>query len=268
MKKRQANPFIVRAGALSFLVHIILLALLLFSFNWKTEHPVIVAQVELWENLPSEKPVAKPPQPKPEPAPEPKPEPRPEPKPEPKPEPAPEPQPEAEIQVKKEPEKPKPKVEKPKPEKPKPEPEKPKPEPKKDDKKKLEELKKLQQQLLEEDSQPAPAKKQGPAQEGANVINQSEVGKYIGLIQAKIKRNVNRQLCGNGKPELEVGISLMPTGEVIGTPRLLKSSGLPACDEAVERAILQSQPLPLPPQPELFSQFRDLKLKFSPNNDN
>ena len=59
----------------------------------------------------------------------------------------------------------------------------------------------------------------------------------------------------------------MPTGDVIGHPKLLKSSGLSACDAAVERAILESQPLPVPTQADLFSQFRDLKLKFRPNED-
>ena len=46
---------------------------------------------------------------------------------------------------------------------------------------------------------------------------------------------------------------------------MLKSSGMPACDESVERAILTAQPLPIPDKPDLFSQFRDLKLKFHPN---
>jgi colicin import membrane protein len=40
-----------------------------------------------------------------------------------------------------------------------------------------------------------------------------------------------------------------------------------ACDDAVERAILESQPLPVPSQAEVFSQFRELKLKFRPNED-
>lgn len=277
MKPRKANPYKARAAALSLLVHLLLLVLLLVSFDWKTHQPMRVAEVDLWDALPADKPVAKPPKPDPVPTP-PKPEPKPEPAPEPKPEPKPaEPEPKAEIQVKKEPEKPKqpekkpePKKQEPKkpePKKPEPKPEPKKPEPKQEDKLKQEELKKLQQELLEENSRPAPAQKQGPAQDGADVANQSEIDKYLGQLQAKIKRNVNRQFCGTGKVELDVGISLMPTGDVIGVPRILKSSGLPACDEAIERAILQSQPLPVPPQPELFSRFRDLKLRFRPNED-
>lgn len=276
MIRKHENPLAFKAGMLSLLVHVFFLAILIFSFNWKAVQPANIAQVELWDSLPvaEEKPVPpkpEPPKPKPEPVPEPKPEPKPEP---PKPEPLPEPK--AEIQVKKEPEKPKP-VEKPK-EKPKekppekkvekkPEPPKPDPEVKarEEEQRKLAELQKM---LAEEEMKPQPtppAATNSVASEAQSAAMQGEVDKYIGLISQKIRQNVNRQLCGSGKPELELEISLMPTGEVMGTPKLLKGSGMAACDEAVERAILQSQPLPVPPQAELFSRFRDLRLKFRPN---
>jgi colicin import membrane protein len=77
---------------------------------------------------------------------------------------------------------------------------------------------------------------------------------------------VNKALCGNGNPELKFDIALMPTGELSGVPKLTKSSGTVACDEAVERAIMASQPLPLPSDASLFSQFRNLKLRFRPND--
>ena len=96
-----------------------------------------------------------------------------------------------------------------------------------------------------------------------------EVAKYVGLISTQIRRHVNPQLCGTDKAtKLTFMIALMPTGEVMGHPRLLKGSGLSACDEAVERAILESQPLPVPKSADLFAQFRDLKLEFSPNAEN
>jgi colicin import membrane protein len=46
--------------------------------------------------------------------------------------------------------------------------------------------------------------------------------------------------------------------------RLVRSSGIPAYDQAVERAILKSSPLPLPPDPTLFNQFRALNLQIQP----
>jgi colicin import membrane protein len=95
------------------------------------------------------------------------------------------------------------------------------------------------------------------------------MAKYVGLISNKIRQHVNRQLCGTDKAtKLTFMIALMPTGEVMGHPKLLKGSGLSACDDAVERAILESQPLPVPSSADLFSQFRDLKLEFSPNAEN
>ena len=43
-----------------------------------------------------------------------------------------------------------------------------------------------------------------------------------------------------------------------------KSSGNAAYDNAVERAILKSDPLPLPPDASMFKDFRVLELKFHP----
>ena len=271
MFRTRENPLMWQAGALSLLVHGLFFMLLVMTFSWKTVVPLQVAEVELWDSLPA--PVTPPPPPAPEP---PKPEPKVEPTPAPEPPPPPPPEPKAEIVVKAkppEPVKPKPekKVEK-KPEKkeaPKPDPEAKK---RAEEKQREEALRKLQQDMLDdapraetldrELSDLAAAKSAQSASAASGEINE-----YKAKIQGKIKRFVNRQLCGSGKPVLEFGISLMPTGEVIGTPRLKKSSGIAACDQAVERAILQAQPLPVPTQPELFAQFRDLTLQFRPNDD-
>ena len=194
-------------------------------------------------------------------------------KPEPKPEPAPEPK--ADIQLKKAIPKPE-KVEKTKPEKVKQEKPKPEPKPEKQD---PEALKKLQQALLAEDAKVEKQEVAKPAaspngdknaqKPQAGVPNPTEMAKYVGLISSKIRQHVNRQLCGTDKAtKLTFVIALMPTGEVMGHPKLLKGSGLSACDDAVERAILESQPLPVPSSADLFSQFRDLKLEFSPNAEN
>jgi len=254
------NPLAMRAGALSVLVHGVLLAILLVSFNWKTVQPLNIAEVELWDNLPSPvqeiKPIPEPP--KPEPIVEPEaPKPIIEPKPEPK----------AEIELKKEPVK---EAVKPPPKK----VEKPKPDPaikvKEDEKKHQEALKKLQQQMLaaEDQQQSEKNEAQEASDKAAQVASAGEINKYITDIQRKIRGKVIKQLCGTGNPELEFAIALMPTGEVNGDPKLLKGSGMDACDRTVESAILQAQPLPVPSEPDLFSQFRNLKLKFRPNADN
>jgi len=266
MIRQRENPLMWQAGALSLLVHGLFFLLLVMTFSWKTVQPVQIAQVELWDSLPQPRII------QPEPAPEPPPPPKIEPQPEPPPPPPP-PEPKAEIQLKPKP--PVPEIKKP----PKPEVKKPDPalKAREEDKKRQEALRKLQEDLLK-DAQPADREAEqaladataaAEAKRAADLLSASSgvVDEYKARIVAKIKRYVNKQVCGTGKPELVFAIALMPTGEVSGNPRLVKGSGLPACDQSVERAILQAQPLPLPPQPELFAQFRDLNLKFKPNEE-
>ncbi|MGB2831702.1 MAG: protein TolA, partial [Methylotenera sp.] len=51
-----------KAGVLAVAVHLALLGALLISFNWKAAHPVLnVAEVELWDSLPSNAPPPPPP---------------------------------------------------------------------------------------------------------------------------------------------------------------------------------------------------------------
>ena len=48
---------------------------------------------------------------------------------------------------------------------------------------------------------------------------------------------------------------------------LRKSSGVPAYDAAVERAIMAAQPLPVPSETDLFQEnFRELALVFRPKD--
>lgn len=82
-------------------------------------------------------------------------------------------------------------------------------------------------------------------------------------IIAKIRRNIVMP------PDIPYGaiseylITLAQGGMVVNA-ELIKSSGAPAYDLAVERAIRKSQPLPLPPDPEMFSAFRELYIRVSP----
>ena len=278
MFRQHEKEVVWQAGAFTALVHGLLLALFLVSFQWKTVQPMNIAQVELWDSVPS-------PKAEPTPAPPDDPTPTPEPPkvlepitPEPKAEAEVKETSKAEIQTKKTPVLP-PKIETPKPEpvKTKELPKEPiKPEKTKAD---AEALKKLQQSLLAEDAQsqkrepskpeasPSGSKTAQIAQAGS--ANAGEVDKYKSLISSKIKQHVNKQLCGNDKAiKVSFTIALMPTGEVMGRPKLIKESGMSSCDDAVERAILESQPLPVPSSADLFSQFRELNLVFRPNDTN
>lgn len=248
----------LQAGALALLVHIGFFALLFFGFSWHRHEPEAVV-ADLWSSLPvSPRPAAPPPAPRVEPKPEPqKPVPRTEPKPPPRVEaPKPDIALKAKPEEKKRPEpKPVPKHEEP----PKKVEKKPTPEPKPAVDR--EDLIQKQLELLNKQAAAEQARQ-------AAAANQSIIGDYKGRIKRKIRGFLNRQPCGDGNPQLEFEIALLPTGELRGNPVLRRGSGLPACDRAVENAILQSDPLPVPPQPEIFNEFRNLHLIIRPNDPN
>jgi colicin import membrane protein len=86
---------------------------------------------------------------------------------------------------------------------------------------------------------------------------------YTRRIQAKVRGNVNLPGELSGNPEAIFEVVQLPTGEIIDAV-LKKSSGVRAYDDAVQRAIVKSSPLPRPDRPELFQ--RTLTLKFRPQD--
>lgn len=234
------------AIALAVLVHLIFAAVLVFGVNWQTKEASPV-MAELWSSVSA-------PAPKPEPKSEPEPAPRPEPKPQPKPEPKLEqPKPvKADIELKdKEKEKEKKRKE--------------------EEKKKAEAEKKLKEQALKEqhamlEAEQVALSKQREAAEAARqqAASQRQMSEAIGRISSHVRRFVVMPPDVVGNPQAEFEVSLIPTGEVLNV-RLSRSSGNPAYDNAVERAIRKASPLPLPTDPALVGRFRELKLKFRPN---
>ncbi len=259
MIRPQEKIIAKRSAIYAVSVHIVLILIMIVSFEWRVKLPQ-VAEVELWDSIPqpSSKATEAPPVEKkvePEPA-----------KPVPKPSKVEEiikslTSDKAEISLKQKKEEERKKLEDQK---------------KKDDLKKIQEdllkqdqLAKLQQELLQDKSKPSLNRHEDMKQSNLNPTEGGaklgEMDKYKVLIQRKIQQNVNKQLCGTSPVELQFEIGLMPTGELIGNPKMLKSSGIPVCDESVERAIFQSQPLPVPTDTDLFSKFKNLKLNFHPN---
>jgi colicin import membrane protein len=240
---QRKEPAFGRAFVLSALMHFGLAAVLVLGVRWQVSAPDTV-EVDLVDALPPPPPpVVEPPKPVPPPKPEPvaKPEP---------------------PQVKKPdiatPEK------KPKP-KPKPEA-KPKPDPNFDKRLReqvAQEQKALDQQRQERELRELLARQQAEAERAASAARAKALNEYIARIQAKVKSNWILPQDIQGNPEAVFLVAQLPTGEVL-TTRLLKSSGNPAYDAAVERAILKSSPLPLPASKELFS--RELKLTFRPHD--
>jgi colicin import membrane protein len=236
-----------RSFVLSALVHIVLAAVLFLGVRWQV-HPPETVSVDLVDALP----------PPPPPAPvveAPKP-----------------PPPKVEPEVKPPPPVPKPDIvirEKPKP-KPKPEPKKveakPKPDPalEKRMRERMQEQLAMEQKALEQQQQERRlrellAAQQADAARKAAAARASALGEYIARIQAKVRGNWILPQDLQGNPEAIFLVIQLPTGEILNT-KLLKSSGNPAYDTAVERAILKSSPLPLPSERSLFD--RELKLTF------
>ena len=92
---------------------------------------------------------------------------------------------------------------------------------------------------------------------------QKALASWTDKIRAKIRGNIILPQDIPGNPEAVFDVTLLPTGEVL-TVRKTKSSGHPGYDDAVERAILKSSPLPQPDDRSVFQ--RQLQLKFRPQD--
>ena len=228
------RPALGRAAVLSAIVHGLLLAVLFLGVRFQSSAPSTVT-VELWEAPPPPPPqpvvVEKPPPPKPV------------------------PQPEPEVQIKK------PEIALP--EKPKPKP-KPKPEPPKRDlamEKQLREQAMLEEKQLQERMlQQQLARDQ---QRMAAAARDKALLTWTDKIRAKIRGNIILPQDIPGNPEAIFAVTILPTGEVLSV-RKTKSSGHPGYDDAVERAIMKSSPLPQPDDRAVFR--RDLELRFRPQD--
>ncbi len=273
------EPGRVTAGVLAGVVHVVFLAFLIFGLDWKTQPPEGI-MVDLWSSLPPPPPAVQPVIKAPPAAPKQVEPPPPEVKPSP-PKPEAPPPVKADIVLKEKIEKPKPIEKKPIEKKPiekkpiekKPVEKKP-PEKKQVEKKREEEKQRVQKDLEEQKAKEQEARitaevEQLRQEQEANdklqqLAAQSHLtdlmAEYKAKILAKIKRNIVMPPGLPGDPVAEFDVTLLPGGDILHV-RLRRSSGYPAFDSAVERGILLSQPLPLPPDPALFSRFRNLSLK-------
>lgn len=91
------------------------------------------------------------------------------------------------------------------------------------------------------------------------------IDEYTARIQAAIRERVVLPPGMAGNPEAIFEVKLLKGGTVASV-KLVKSSGVTAYDKAVENAIFKAEPLPVPDDPELLLQMRDLRLVFRPND--
>ncbi|HET7671850.1 MAG TPA: energy transducer TonB [Burkholderiales bacterium] len=251
---RRHEPALGPSMGLSVVMHVVLIAVLFFGVRIQSTPPAQV-MVELWDPPPPPPPApvveVKPPPPPPVVKPEPEPEVK-----------------KPEIVLPEKP-KPKPKPEAKKPE-PKPEP-KPKPAPPKRDlafEKQLREQAMAEQKAL--DDQRRRLDEQRKERELKDLIARQQVdarnkalATWTDRIRARIRGNIILPQDVPGNPEAIFDVALLPSGDVLSV-RKRKSSGNAAYDDAVERAILRSSPLPLPDDRTLFQ--RQLELRFRPQD--
>jgi len=93
---------------------------------------------------------------------------------------------------------------------------------------------------------------------------QGVVAEYIAYIQERIQRSWLRPPGSAAGLSCVVQVSLIPGGDVARV-EIVRSSGDPIFDRSVETAVWKASPLPLPPDAALFKHFRDLRLIFKPN---
>ncbi len=237
------------ALVLAIIVHVVLAAFLFYGVRWQTQTSDVV-EVELVRAT-TPPPVAVPPAPTFQPAPvvEEKPVPTPIPTPTP---------PRPDIAIKE----PKPKVQ------PKEEPKEAPPQETLKEKLKartdsfLDQLKHETERLMQRKNTDAIATdlaKEQAAREAA--ARDKGMADYLSRIRGKIRGNIVLPPEVRGNPEAVFEVTQLPSGEII-TARIKQSSGNPALDAAIERAILKSNPLPKPDKSDLFS--RSLELRFRP----
>lgn len=240
--EKPRQPGTLRAVFLAVLVHAAFFSLIVLGVTWQSR-PVVPVQAELWDKLPPAPAAAPDPRP-----PEPqaaKPEPRPPPPVEKAEPPAPDPAIARKLEREKRDKDRREKLERERVEKKKDE----------DAKKKREEEKRRQ----EEERARREAEQ---AREAAAAARKSEIDRFVDAIKAKIRGRANVPDSVAGNPELQVRIRVLPGGEVLDIA-IVKRSGNPTYDAAIERGIRSAQPLPVPPaNSELFPQFRDLNLIF------
>jgi colicin import membrane protein len=92
---------------------------------------------------------------------------------------------------------------------------------------------------------------------------QGIVEQYIAYIQDRIQRSWLRPQGSAEGLSCVVQVSLIPGGDVARV-EIVRSSGDPLFDRSVETAVYKAAPLPLPPDATLFKHFRELRLIFKP----
>ncbi|HET6718690.1 MAG TPA: energy transducer TonB [Rhodocyclaceae bacterium] len=239
---------------LALLMHALLAAALLVSVKWQTRPQPVTAELWTPRDLPQfsepappevQPPVAAPPPPPPVVKTEP-------------PRPAPAPPPEIKLKADKKP-------------KEKTPPDSKKPAPSFDDLLAREEtqldrrkIEQDRQRRLEEETRLLKQAREEQENQRRSAARAQAQAAYTDRIKGKIRGNLVQPPNLKGNPVALFVVTQLPSGEVLEV-KLRRSSGNPLYDDAVERAIRKSSPLPRPDDSALFA--RDLLLTFCPDEE-
>ena len=94
---------------------------------------------------------------------------------------------------------------------------------------------------------------------------QRMIDEYVLYIQEKVQRSWIRPPSSGAGLSCTVEVRLIPSGEVIDA-QIVRSSGNAAFDRSVEAAVFKASPLPVPPDAEVMEQFRSLRFEFKPGS--
>jgi colicin import membrane protein len=94
----------------------------------------------------------------------------------------------------------------------------------------------------------------------------TEIEKYRYLIEQRVSRSWNRPVGAAKGLKCEVHVRLTPNGEVLSA-KVVRSSGNAVFDGSVENAVYKAAPLPLPEDPTLFDNFREIRFVFDPDKE-
>jgi colicin import membrane protein len=97
------------------------------------------------------------------------------------------------------------------------------------------------------------------AKEAAARARTKAEGDWVAKIRSKVKGNTIWPEDDPSNPQAVFEVSLLPTGEVLDV-RLVRTSGNTRFDDAVQRGILKSSPLPKPDQADVFQ--RSIRLQY------
>jgi colicin import membrane protein len=123
------------------------------------------------------------------------------------------------------------------------------------------------QKLTEQSLQEQLAAEEKTRQTAASVARAgTEIEKYRYLIEQRVSRSWNRPVGVAKGLKCEVHVRLTPSGEVLSA-NVVRSSGNAVFDRSVENAVYKAAPLPLPGDPTLFDNFREIRFVFDPDKE-